>query len=92
MCSLVVHNIPDGAGRRQALEGLVRVLGPGGQLLLLDILHTKDYVEVLGSCGMVDIQRRSTSFRFAPGPRLIVASKPRLLGELDVPLAVAARL
>lgn len=87
MSSLVIHNIPESSGRRQALEGIVRVLRPGGQLLLLDIFHIKDYVEVLVSCGMVDIQRRSASFRFAPGPRVVIASKPRVLGEFDVPLA-----
>lgn len=87
MSSLVIHNIHESSGRRQAVEGMVRVLRPGGQLLLLDIFHTKDYVEVLGSCGMVDIQRRSASFRFAPGPRVVIANKPRIPGEFDVPLA-----
>ena len=72
--SLVIHNIPGSSGRRQALEGIVRVLRPGGQLLLVDIFHTKDYVEILGGCGMVDIVRRSASF--APGPRVVIASKP----------------
>jgi SAM-dependent methyltransferase len=92
MSSLVIHNIPDSSGRRQAVEGMVRVLRPGGQLLLLDIFHTKDYVEVLGSCGMADVQRRSASFRFAPGPRVVVASKPRSLGELDAPFGLGAPL
>lgn len=87
MSSLVIHNIPDSSGRRQAVEGLVRVLRPGGQLLLLDVFHTKDYVDVLGCCGMADVQRRSASFRFAPGPRVIVARKPRILGEFDGPSA-----
>ena len=76
LSSLVIHNISESSGRRRALEGIVRVLRPGGWLLLVDMFHTKDYAEILGACGMVDIERRSCSFRFAPGPKMIIASKP----------------
>lgn len=76
LSSLVIHNISERSGRRRALEEIVRILRPGGQLLLLDMFHTKDYVEILGECGMVDIKRWSASFRFAPGPRVVIARKP----------------
>ncbi len=76
ICGLVIHNILDSSGRRRALEGMVRVLRPGGQLLLIDMFHTRDYVEMLGAWGMVHVQRRSASCRFVPGPSVVTASKP----------------
>jgi len=55
--SLVLHNIPSQEGRRQAVREIARVLKPGGQLAILDLRHTRDYVQVLRQCGLPDARR-----------------------------------
>jgi len=47
----VIHNIPDEAGRTNALREMARVLKPGGQVLLADIEFRDDYAKVLQSLG-----------------------------------------
>jgi SAM-dependent methyltransferase len=47
----VFHNIPSAAGRRQAINEALRVLRPGGTLLVFDILHTREYAVAARSAG-----------------------------------------
>ncbi len=62
LSSLVLHNIPSQAGRRQAVREIERVLKPGGHIALLDMRHTLDYVRVLRDCGLVDVQRHKAGW------------------------------
>lgn len=55
--SLVLHNIPSREGRRQAVREIARVLKPGGQVAILDLRHTRDYVLVLRQHGLADARR-----------------------------------
>lgn len=57
--SLVVHNIPSAEGRRAAIDEAVRVLRPGGRIVIADLLHTRRYVTRLRELGLTDIHRRS---------------------------------
>lgn len=41
--ALAIHNIPTPEGRHQALAEAVRVLRPGGRLLIADFRYTADY-------------------------------------------------
>jgi arsenite methyltransferase len=50
----VVHNIPDEAGRKQALAEIARVLRSGGRLLLNDIEFRDAYMKTIQSIGLVD--------------------------------------
>ncbi|HTU93866.1 MAG TPA: class I SAM-dependent methyltransferase [Gemmataceae bacterium] len=62
LSSLVLHNIPSQAGRRQSVREIARVLKPGGHVALLDMRHTMDYVRVLCDCGLVDSRRQRASW------------------------------
>ncbi len=74
--SLVVHNIQDDLGRTTALRELVRVLAPGGWLLVQDIAHTARYAEVLREAGLSGVRRSAPRFAIFPPVRLVAARKP----------------
>ena len=50
--SLSIHNIPSRAGRERAVEEALRVLAPGGRLVIVDIRRTKDYRGALARLGL----------------------------------------
>jgi ubiquinone/menaquinone biosynthesis C-methylase UbiE len=47
----VLHNIPSRQARDEALRELVRVLKPGGRMVIFDLLHASRYAEVLQDAG-----------------------------------------
>ena len=52
----VVHNIPEDNDRRQVLDEMMRVLRPGGVLVVADIEHVPAYCEYLRAAGAIDLQ------------------------------------
>jgi arsenite methyltransferase len=79
--SLAMHNIKGRAGREKAIEEAVRVLRPGGRLMIADIWATRQYRAHLAKLGMTNIARRKLGWRFWwSGPwaatRLVTATKP----------------
>jgi SAM-dependent methyltransferase len=64
--ALVLHNIRDSEGRRQAVREIARVLRPGGHVVLLDLRYTSDYVRILRGCGLSDARRSAAWRRFSP--------------------------
>jgi len=79
--SLAIHNIKGPAGRRKAIEEAVRVLRPGGRLLIADIWGTRQYQQRLTELGLGTVSRGSLGWRmWWGGPwaptRLVAASKP----------------
>jgi len=79
--SVAIHNIKGRAGRDRAIEEAVRVLRPGGRLMIADIWSTRRYCTHLAELGMIDIARRGLGWRmWWTGPwlatRLVTASKP----------------
>lgn len=75
--SLVIHNLPDRAGREAAIREAARLLRPGGRLVLVDVRHVPAYARVLADAGLTGIQHRSTGYRFWWGiPRVLTATKP----------------
>jgi ubiquinone/menaquinone biosynthesis C-methylase UbiE len=81
--SLAVHNIDDAEGRRQAVREGLRVLKPGGTILLADFQYASDYVATLRRAGARDAKRRNLGWRFWYGgpffaTYLVRATKPRV--------------
>jgi ubiquinone/menaquinone biosynthesis C-methylase UbiE len=74
--SWALHNIYDPAGRETAVREIVRVLKPGGHVLMIDIRHTEEYAEVLRAAKMSDICRTGPNFVFVIPSHYLTARKP----------------
>jgi SAM-dependent methyltransferase len=79
--SLAIHNIKGRAGREKAVSEAVRVLRPGGRLLIVDVWAIRQHQAQLAKIGMNDIARRRLGWRFLfggpwGGAGLVTATKP----------------
>jgi arsenite methyltransferase len=82
LSSIAMHNVKVREGRDKAIEEAVRVLRPGGRLLIADLWGTRRYQTHLAKLGMLDVARRSLGWRmWWTGPwlatRLVTATKPK---------------
>jgi ubiquinone/menaquinone biosynthesis C-methylase UbiE len=76
LSNFAIHNISGRAGRDKAISGAVRVLRPGGRLLIVDVRATRQYQAQLAKLGMNDVARRGLGWWFQPA-RLVTATKPQ---------------
>ena len=76
LSSWALHNIYDAAGRRQALEEIVRVLKAEGQLVLADIRHATEYAAVLTELRLLEVKLGGPSFIFVFPTRWVIGHKP----------------
>jgi arsenite methyltransferase len=79
--NVVIHNVKGEESRNKVIEEAVRVLRPGGRLMIADIGGTRQYRGQLIRLGMRDVVRRSLGWRlWWSGPwlatRLVTAVKP----------------
>jgi arsenite methyltransferase len=61
--NLAIHNLPDNDARRSAIDEAVRVLRPGGHVVIADLGFTTLYAKRLRQCGMADVGRRDLGWR-----------------------------
>jgi ubiquinone/menaquinone biosynthesis C-methylase UbiE len=78
LSSLAIHNISGSAGRQKAINEAVRVLRPGGRLLIADVRATRQHPVQLTRMGMNEVARRRLGWQFwwAGLIRLVTATKP----------------
>ncbi len=79
--SMAIHNIGDPEGRKRAIDEAVRVLKPGGRLVMVDFHETQRYGERLREVGMSDVTQEALGWRFWYGgpwaaASLVSACKP----------------
>ena len=78
--SIAIHNV-DRPGRDKAIQEAVRVLRPGGRLMIADLLATRQYLARLKELGMTNVERTNLGWRmWWTGPwlrtHLVTANKP----------------
>lgn len=72
--NFVIHNIKDRVERKQAIDEMWRVLRPQGCLVISDIRHQKEYVQVLAPL-VASIESKRVFYTF-PFSTMITAKKP----------------
>lgn len=61
--SLAIHNLKARDDRRKAISEAVRVLEPGGKIIITDISHTDEYADWLSEAGMEAVRLQDLGVR-----------------------------
>lgn len=72
--SMAVFNISEML-REKTIEEIVRVVKPGGKIVLVDFQHTESYCSFLTALGCSEVQRSSLLYTSFPPVRIVQATK-----------------
>lgn len=72
--SMVVHNI-DKAGRKKAIDEMIRVCKKGGVILIQDFQCTKEYVQLLQEAGLKKVSISGLYWNIFPPVKIVNAHK-----------------
>jgi arsenite methyltransferase len=61
--SLAIHNLPGNEARLSAIDEAVRVLRPGGRIVIADIGFTRQYAARLRQHRMANVKRQDLGWR-----------------------------
>ena len=75
MSSNALHTLEDDREREQALKEMLRVLKPGGHLVIFDTAETAHYADVLRDCGAQDVTLSSWTWLWCQPSRSVAARK-----------------
>ncbi len=78
LSSFVIHNVSNAGDREKAVREIARVLKPGGQLAIADILFSGQYEQTLRGLGWTRLERGFPNFLFLMPTRVLRATKPQL--------------
>lgn len=73
--AMALHRLDDDNQRAQALREMLRVLKPGGRLLVFDTSETGYYAQVLRECSAQDVELSSWHFLWCVPSRSVMARK-----------------
>jgi arsenite methyltransferase len=86
LSNVAIHNIQGRAGREKAIDESVRVLRPGGRLLVADVRGTRHYQARLTKLGMSEVTRRRLGWEYWRCGLLAVICVVRATKPANVPL------
>lgn len=73
--SLSIHNLAVAGDRAKAVMEMMRVVRPGGRIVIIDIAKTTDYAATLAEGPFLDVERSAMSFSIYPPVRTVTARK-----------------
>jgi len=76
LSSLAIHNISHTQERAKALREMVRVLKPGGRVVIYDIFHTAEYAKVFQELRLAGVSLSGYRFLWCLPSRAVSATKP----------------